>query len=194
MIMTAITVNLNPIIQLTDNQFYQLCRENHEIKFERNADGKLLIISPTGGITGNINIEISADFGIWNRQNKLGVCFDSSTCFKLPNGANRSPDVAWIKKERWDTLTPEEQEKFPPIAPDFVLELMSPSDSLEDTQAKMREYINNGVRLGWLINRKMRQVEIYRLGKPVEILDLPQELSGEDVLPGFVLNLEIVWE
>ncbi|MEA5552168.1 Uma2 family endonuclease [Anabaena cylindrica UHCC 0172] len=191
--MTAITVNLNSIIQLTDNQFYQLCRENPEVKFERNADGKLLIISPTGGITGNKNAEIAADFGIWNRQTKLGVCFDSSTCFKLPNGANRSPDVAWIKKERWDTLTTEEQEKFSPIAPDFVLELMSPSDSLQETRAKMQEYINNGVKLGWLINRKMRQVEIYRLYKPVEILEFPQELSGEDILPGFILNMEIVW-
>lgn len=191
--MTAITVNLNPIIQLTDNQFYQLCRENPEVKFERNADGKLLIISPTGGITGNKNAEISTDFAIWNRQNKLGVCFDSSTCFKLPNGANRSPDVAWIKKDRWDALTPEEQEKFSPIAPDFVLELMSPSDSLQETQTKMQEYINNGVKLGWLINRKMRQVEIYRLDKPVEILEFPQELSGEDVLPGFILNMQIIW-
>ncbi|BAZ83139.1 Uma2 family endonuclease [Sphaerospermopsis kisseleviana CS-549] len=191
--MTAITVNLNPIIQLTDHQFYQLCRENPEVKFERNAKGEIQIMSPTGGGTGKRNVEISADFVFWNRQNKLGVCFDSSTCFKLPNGANRSPDVAWIKKERWDALTLEEQEKFPPIAPDFVLELMSPSDSLEETQEKMREYINNEVRLGWLINRKMRQVEIYRLGKPVEVLEFPQELSGEDVLPGFVLNLQIVW-
>ncbi|MBS3026233.1 MAG: Uma2 family endonuclease [Dolichospermum sp. DET50] len=191
--MTAITVNLNPIIQLNENQFYQLCRENPEVKFERSADGKLLIISPTGGITGNKNAEISADFGMWNRQTKLGVCFDSSTCFKLPNGANRSPDVAWIQNDRWNSLTAEEQEKFPPIAPDFVLELMSPSDTLQETQAKMQEYINNGVKLGWLINRKMRQVEIYRLGKPIEILDFPQELSGEDILPGFILDMQIIW-
>ncbi|MCC5651079.1 Uma2 family endonuclease [Nostoc sp. XA013] len=191
--MTAITVNLNPIIQLTDNQFYQLCRENPEVKFERNAQGKLLIMSPTGGETGNRNFEIAADFVIWNRQTQLGVGFDSSTCFKLPNGANRSPDVAWIRKERWNALTPEEQEKFPPIAPDFVLELMSPSDSLRETQAKMQEYIDNGVKLGWLINPKMRQVEIYRIGKAIETLTSPQELSGEDVLPGFILNLQIIW-
>ena len=191
--MTAITVNLNPIIQLTDNQFYQLCRENPEIKFERNTKGEILIMSPTGGETGKRNVEVAADFVFWNRQTKLGVCFDSSTCFKLPNGANRSPDVAWIKKDRWDKLTTEEQEKFPPIAPDFVLELMSPSDTLQETRAKMQEYINNGVKLGWLINRKMGQVEIYCLGKPVEILDFPQELSGEDILPGFILNVEIMW-
>ena len=191
--MTAITVNLNPIIQLSDQQFYQLCRENPEVKFERNAKGEILIMSPTGGGTGKRNFEIGVEFGIWNRKYKLGVCFDSSTCFKLPNGANRSPDVAWIKKERWDTLTPAEQEKFSPIAPDFVLELMSPSDSLQETRAKMQEDINNGVKLGWLINRKMRQVEIYRLGKPVEILEFPQELLGEDILPEFILNMEIIW-
>ena len=191
--MTAITVNLNPIIQLSDQQFYQLCRENPEVKFERNAKGEILIMSPTGGGTGKRNFEIGVEFGIWNRKYKLGVCFDSSTCFKLPDGANRSPDVAWIKKERWDTLTPAEQEKFSPIAPDFVLELMSPSDSLQETRAKMQEYINNGVKLGWLINRKMRQVEIYRLGKPVEILEFPQELLGEDILPEFILNMEIIW-
>ncbi|MFN6482006.1 MULTISPECIES: Uma2 family endonuclease [unclassified Nostoc] len=191
--MTAIAINLNPIIQLTDNQFYQLCRENPEIKFERNARGELLIMPPTGGETGNRNIEIAADFVIWNRQTQLGICFDSSTCFKLPNGANRSPDVAWIRKERWDTLTPEEQEKFPPIAPDFVLELMSPSDSLKETQEKMQEYIDNGVKLGWLINSKLRQVEIYRLGQPVEILEHPKELLGEDILPEFTLNLAIIW-
>ena len=191
--MTAITVNLNPIIQLNESQFYQLCQENPEVKFERNVKGEILIMSPTGGGTGKRNFEIGIEFGIWNRQTKLGVCFDSSTCFKLPNGANRSPDVAWIKKERWDTLTPAEQEKFSPIAPDFVLELMSPSDSLQETQAKMQEYINNGVKLGWLINRKLRQVEIYRFGKPVEILDFPQQLSGEDILTGFILDMQIIW-
>jgi Uma2 family endonuclease len=191
--MTAIAINLNPIIQLTDNQFYQLCRENPEIKFERNAKGELLIMPPTGGETGNRNIEIASDFVFWNRQTKLGICFDSSTCFKLPNGANRSPDVAWIRQERWDALTPEQKEKFPPIAPDFVLELMSPSDTLRETQEKMQEYIANGVKLGWLINPKMRQVEIYRLGKPIQILESPQQLSGEDVLPAFILNLSIIW-
>ena len=191
--MSAIAINLNPIIQLTDNQFYQLCRENPEVKFERNAEGKLLIMPPTGGETGNRNSEVNADFVIWNRQTQLGICFDSSTCFKLPNGANRSPDVAWIRKDRWNALTPEEQEKFPLIAPDFVLELILPSDRLQDTQAKMQEYIDNGVRLGWLINPKMHQVEISRLGQPVEILASSQELSGEDVLPGFILNLQITW-
>ncbi|BAZ49837.1 hypothetical protein NIES4103_24500 [Nostoc sp. NIES-4103] len=190
--MTAITINFNPIIKLTDDQFYQLCRSNPDVKFERNAYGKIIIMPPTGGETGSCNSEINAEFVIWNRQTKLGVCFDSSTCFKLPNGANRSPDVAWIRKDRWNVLTPEQKEKFPPIAPDFVLELMSPSDTLEETQAKMQEYIDNQVKLGWLINRKARQVEIYRQGKPVEILESPQKLSGENILPGFVLDLQIV--
>lgn len=149
---------------------------------------------PTGGETGNRNSEINADFVIWNRQTQLGKVFDSSTCFKLPNGADRSPDVAWVAKERWEDLIPEQREKFPPLAPDFVLELMSPTDSLEAAQAKMREYIDNGVRLGWLIDRKQRQVEIYRPGYPPEILQTPAALSEESVLPGFVLNLEWFWQ
>ena len=192
--MTAVTLNLKPIIELTDDQFYQLCRSNPDVKFERNAKGEIVIMSPTGGETGNWNFEIAVDFGIWHRQTPLGVCFDSSTCFKLPNGSDRSPDVAWIRIERWNELTSEEKEKFPPIAPDFVLELMSPNDSLRDTQAKMQEYMDSGVRLGWLINPKTRRVEIYRQGQPPEILQSPTELSGEDVLPGFVLNLQLIWE
>ena len=192
--MNSVTVNFSAIVKLTDDQFYQLCRSNPDVKFERNAKGELIIMPPTGGETGNRNVEAAADFVIWNRQTKLGKVFDSSTCFKLPNGANRSPDVAWIKQERWDALTAEQKEKFPPIAPDFVLELMSPTDSLKETQAKMQEYMENQVKLGWLIDRKSRRVEIYRQGKPTEVLLSPTELSGEDVLPGFVLNLQVVWE
>ncbi|MEG4323287.1 MULTISPECIES: Uma2 family endonuclease [unclassified Microcoleus] len=191
--MIAVTINFNAIAQITDDQFYQLCRQNPEVKFERNAKGEITVMSPTGGETGNSNAEINADFVIWNRRTKLGVCFDSSTCFKLPNGANRSPDVSWIKQERWDALTPEQKQKFPPIAPDFVLELMSPTDSLKDTQDKMQEYMENQVKLGWLINRKTRRVEIYRQGQEKEILEGPAELSREDILPGFVLNLQAVW-
>ncbi|NEO11214.1 MULTISPECIES: Uma2 family endonuclease [unclassified Moorena] len=191
--MTAFTVNLNSILEITDDQFYQLCRNNPEIKFERNAKGELIIMSPTGGETGKQNFELATDFGIWNRQAKLGVCFDSSTCFKLPNGADRSPDIAWIKQERWDSLKPEQRQKFPPICPDFVLELMSPTDRLTVTQAKMEEYLKNGVRLGWLINPQARQVEIYRPGQVVEVLESPKTLSGEEVLPGFVLDLHYLW-
>lgn len=185
--------DLKPIIDLTDEQFYQLCQANPNVKFERDAKGRILIMAPSGTTTGNRNFEIGLDFGIWNRRTQLGICFDSSTGFKLPNGAIRSPDVAWVEQSRWDAITSEQQEKFAPIAPDFVLELMSPSDTLEDTQAKMREYIENGVRLGWLIDRKTRRVEIYRADQSVEVLENPISLFGEDVLPEFVLNLAIVW-
>lgn len=191
--MTGITIKLQPIIELNDENFYQRCSTNPDVKFERNAQGEIIVMPPTGGETGKRNAEIIIDFGIWNRQTKLGVLFDSSTCFKLPNGADRSPDVSWIRQDRWDILTPEEQEKFPPIAPDFVLELMSPTDNLKDVQTKMREYMDNQVKLGWLFNRKTRRVEIYRLGQKVEILQDPAQMSGEDILPGLVLDMQIVW-
>ncbi len=192
--MTAFTVNFSTIVEMTSDQFYQLCRNNPDVKFERNANGELIIMSPTGGGTGRRNLDLAIDLGLWNRQTSLGVAFDSSTCFKLPNGADRSPDAAWIRLERWNALSEEDQEKFPPICPDFVIELMSPSDSLSATQAKMREYQDNGARLGWLLNRKDRQVEIYRLNQVVEVLQSPDTLSGEDVLPGFVLNLVVIWQ
>ncbi len=191
--MIVSTLDLNPIIDLTDEQFYTLCQANPDVKFERNANGTLVIMSPTGGETGNRNFEIGADFAIWNRQTKLGVCFDSSTCFKLPNGAQRSPDIAWVKQERWQALTPAQREQFPPIAPDFVLELLSPSDSLPATQTKMQEYIDNGVQLGWLINRKNRTVEIYRPNQPVQTLTNPTQLSDTDILPGFTLTMATLW-
>jgi Uma2 family endonuclease len=192
--MNAYTLNFSQVCHLTDEQFYQLCRKNPDIKLERNAQGEIIIMPPTGGETGKRNAKLISRFVIWNEQTKLGEVFDSSTCFKLPNGADRSPDVSWIKQERWDALTPEEKEKFPPLAPDFVLELMSPSDRLSETQEKMQEYIKQGVKLGWLINRKDRQGEIYRPRRDVEVLDSPTTLSGEDVLPGFVLDLQSIWD
>ncbi len=191
--MITYILDLEPLGKMTDEQFYQLCRQNPDINFERNAKGELIIMPPTGGETGNRNAELTTEFAIWNRRKKLGKVFDSNTCFKLPNGANRAPDVSWISSARWEQLTPNEKEKFPPIAPDFVIELMSPSDRLEIVQEKMKEYIDNGVRLGWLIDRKARRVEIYRHGQDKEVLDEPEFLCGEDVLPEFVLDLEIVW-
>ncbi|NER28433.1 MAG: Uma2 family endonuclease [Symploca sp. SIO1C4] len=191
--MTTYTIDLRSVLEMTDDQFYKLCRANPDIKLERNVRGELIIMSPTGGETGNRNIEIAGEFVFWNRQTKLGKLFDSSTCFKLKGGSDRSPDLAWIKQERWNQLTPEQREKFPPITPDFVLELMSPSDSLTEVQAKMQEYMDSGVKLGWLIERKTRRVEIYRQGQAVEVLDNPTILSGEEVLPGFELNMAIVW-
>ena len=187
--MTAITVNFSPVIEISDEQFYQLCIHNSDTKFERNADGEIIIMPPTGGETGKRNSDLIAQLAIWNRQTNLGEVFDSSTGYTLPNRANRSPDVSWIEKSRWDSLTPKQKEKFIPLAPDFALELMSPTDYLINTQAKMKEYLDNGVKLGWLINPEAKQVEVYRLGQDVELLDSPQAISGEDILPGFTLDL-----
>ncbi|KAM3095520.1 Uma2 family endonuclease [Phormidesmis sp. 146-12] len=191
--MIAYTINFDPIVRLTDDQFYQLCRANPDIKFERNPKGELLIMPPTGGETGRGNAKLTSRFVVWNEQTDLGEVFDSSTCFRLPNGASRSPDVAWIRRDRWDTLTPDQKEKFPPIAPDFVLELLSPTDSLKETQAKMQEYMAGGVKLGWLIDPKSQRVEIYRPDQDPEILESPATLSGETVLIGFSLDLKTVW-
>jgi Uma2 family endonuclease len=191
--MNALTVNLQSVLELTDEQFFQICQANRDLKFERTASGELIIMPPTGGETGNKNARITQQLMNWTDADGTGIAFDSSTCFKLPNSADRSPDASWIKLERWDALTEEEKQKFPPISPDFVVELLSPSDSLKVAQEKMKEYIDNGVRLGWLINRKSRQVEIYRPGQEVDVLESPVTLSGEDVLNGFVLNLGLVW-
>jgi Uma2 family endonuclease len=193
MAMNALTVSLKSVIDMTDDQFFQLCQNNRELRFERNANGELIIMSPAGGETGNRNGRLNQQLFNWTDADGTGIAFDSSTGFKLPNGADRSPDASWIKLERWDALTDEEKRKFPPICPDFVIELLSPSDSLKTTQEKMKEYIDNGVRLGILINRKSRQVEIYRPGKEVEVLDSPATVSGEDVLKGFVLKLGMIW-
>ncbi|PHJ56646.1 hypothetical protein VF14_24145 [Nostoc linckia z18] len=191
--MNALTVNLKPVLELTDEQFFQLCQANRDLRFERTATGELIIMPPTGGETGNRNGRLNQQLFNWSDEDGTGIAFDSSTGFKLPNGADRSPDASWIKLERWNALTQEQQTRFLPLCPDFVIELLSPSDSLKETQAKMREYQHNGVRLGWLINRKSRQVEIYRQGQEVEVLDSPATLSGEDVLQGFILNLEAIW-
>lgn len=191
--MTAITLNLNSIIKLTSEQFYQLCEENPELKLERNANGELIVMPPTGGETGKRNVKLTTQLDVWNEQTELGEVFDSSTGFTLPNKADRSPDASWVEKSRWSALTPEQREKFIPLCPDFVIELVSPSDSLKKTQEKMQEYMENGCRLGWLINRKKREVEIYRPGQDVEVLQSPLTLSGENVLPGFVLNLQKIW-
>ena len=191
--MTAITLNLNSIIKLTSDQFYQLCEENPDLKLERNANGELIVMPPTGGATGKSNSTANAQLWTWNDRTELGEVFDSSTGFTLPNKADRSPDASWVEKSRWSALTPEQREKFIPLCPDFVIELVSPSDSLKKTQEKMQEYMENGCRLGWLINRKKREVEIYRPGQDVEVLQSHLTLSGENVLPGFVLNLQKIW-
>uniref|UniRef100_UPI0030D721CC Uma2 family endonuclease n=2 Tax=Oscillatoriales TaxID=1150 RepID=UPI0030D721CC len=182
---TSIELSIN----LTDEQFFQLCQNNRDYQFERTASGELIIMPPTGSETSKRNIDLSYQLQAWSRQNNLGVAFDSSGGFKLPNGADRSPDASWVKKERWDALTPEQKDSFAPLCPDFVVELRSKTDSLKKLQEKMQEYIDNGARLGWLIDRQNRRVEIYRPGQSVEILQNPATVSGEDVLPGFVLDL-----
>ena len=178
-------------VGLSDEQFYQLCLVNQNWQLERTVKGELVIMSPVGGISGNREADLITDLNLWNRQTQLGRVFSSSTIFRLPEGGDRSPDAAWVANERWESLTPEEQEKFPPICPDFVIELRSRTDSLSQLQEKMQEYLNSGLRLGWLINPQAQQVEIYRPNQTVEIVQLPVSLSGEDTLPGFVLNLPV---
>ncbi|MDB9473306.1 Uma2 family endonuclease [Dolichospermum circinale] len=194
--METLTLNIPPAVNLTDEQFYQLCIANEPWQLELTQTGELIIMPPTGGESGIINANLSTDLGLWNRQTKLGKVFDSSTEFKLPSGAYRCPDAAWVKLARWDALSQEEKKRFPPLCPDFVVELRSETDSLEKLRTKMREYQNNGVLLGWLIDPQTPLVEIYRYGKDVEVLnfdfDNPPRLSGEDILPGFILNLQII--
>ena len=180
-------------LKLTDEQFWELCHQHQDLRFERTATGVLIIMPPTGGITGDRNSEINFQLRAWSRQNKLGKVFDSSTGFKLPNGADRSPDASWVKIDRWNALTQEQQEKFVPLCPDFVVELRSPSDALAKIRAKMQEYLENGAKLGWLIDPSRKVVEIYRRDREVEVLHSPTTVSGEDVLPGFVLDLSEIF-
>ncbi|MEG4960856.1 MULTISPECIES: Uma2 family endonuclease [unclassified Microcoleus] len=191
----AIAVNIPPTLTLTvtREQFIELAIANRELQLERTAQGELIVNPPTGGETGYRNLDIEGQLWLWNRQTKLGKAFNSSTGFHLPNGADRSPDAAWVRQERWDGLTPKQKEIFIPLCPDFVVELRSKTDNMEPLRAKMKEYTNNGARLGWLIDRKNRKVEIYRQSQNVEVLENPVTLSGEDVLPGFVLDLTEVW-
>jgi Uma2 family endonuclease len=189
----AVNIPSTLILSITHEQFVQLALANRDLQLERTATGELIVMPPTGSDTGNRNLDIEGQLWLWNRQTKLGKAFNSSSGFHLPNGANRSPDASWVRQERWNALTREQQKGFAPLCPDFVLELRSESDNMAPLQAKMREYMENGARLGWLIDRKNKKVEIYRQGQEVEVLDNPSTLSGEDVLPGFVLDLTEVW-
>ena len=194
--METFTLNVPPAVGLTDEQFYQLCIANEPWHLELTNNGELTIMSPTGGESGIRNSDINLELGFWNRKTKLGKVFDSSTEFKLPSGDYRCPDAAWVKLERWQALTPEQRRRFPPICPDFVIELRSDTDSLDKLRKKMREYQNNGAGLGWLIDPQTPLVEIYRLGQELETLNFsmeqPPQLSGEDVLPGFILDLTLI--
>lgn len=187
--MEALTLKLKPIIDMTDDQFFELCQQNRDVQFERTSTGELIIMPPTGGETGRRNVGITSQLWLWNQTTKLGKVFDSSTGFKLPNKAERAPDASWIKLERWEALTLEERRKFLPLCPDFVVELRSFTDNLKPLQDKMQEYIDNGSQLGWLIDPKHKTVEIYRPNQPIQVLKAPASVSGENILPEFILDL-----
>jgi Uma2 family endonuclease len=190
MLMLPLQVDLKQV-HLTDEQFYQLCINNPELDIERSAKGVLIFMSPVGGESGNQEMSLGGELYIWNKQTSLGKVFSSSTIFKLPGGGDRSPDAAWVELSRWQSLTPEQRQKFPPIAPDFVIELRSRTDNLQTLQEKMQEYMDSGVLLGWMFNPQDQQVEIYRQGQEKEVRSLPTQLSGETVLPGFVLQVNL---
>ena len=179
--------------RMTEGEFFDFCQANSELKFERNADGTIEFQSMTGGETGERNSELTTDLTIWNRRTRLGRVFDSSTGFQFPNKAVRSPDAAWVNQVAWDALTPEQRRKFPPVCPDFVVELRSESDSVADLTAKMREYIENGCRLAWLLDPKNETARIFRADGSVSVVkSFAETLSGEDVLPGFSFALSLL--
>lgn len=189
-------INLSSLIamsQMSDEQFYDFCRTNPDLRIERNANGEIIVIPPVFADTGNRNGRVLGQLYVWSEADGTGEVFDSSSGFTLPNGATRSPDAAWILSARWNALQPEQQASFAPIAPDFVIELRSSSDTLASLQEKMEEYIANGVRLGLLIDRKNRQVHIYRPDRPPEILDNPESVNCEPEMPRFELRMARVW-
>ncbi|MCT7980493.1 Uma2 family endonuclease [Laspinema olomoucense] len=188
-----LVLHIHPAIELTPEQFFEICQLNRDLRLERTATGELVIMPPTGSETGGRNFRLVGQLYNWTEQDETGIGFDSSTGFTLPNGAQISPDAAWVKWERWNALTPEQQEKFAPIAPDFVVELRSLSDPLKLLQDKMQQYLDNGVQLGWLIDRKQRRVYIYRPVNAVECLNNPATVTGDPILPGFVLDLSKIW-
>jgi len=186
-------IQLRPVLELTDEQLYQFSQINRDLRIERNAQGELVIMPPTGGETGKRNAELTIQLGLWAKRDGTGSTFDSSTGFRLPNAAVRSPDASWISQSRLDRLTAEERKTFIPLCPDFVVELRSATDSLRVLQEKMREYLDNGAQLGWLIDTDRRRVYLYRPSQPVEELSQPATLQGGPLLPGFVLDLKEIW-
>jgi len=194
MFSSPLVLQIPSSMQMTDEQFFEFCQVNRDLRIERNKFGELVIMPPTGSETGNREGNIFGPLWVWSEQNGTGITFSSSTGFKLSTGAERSPDASWIKLERWNALSAEQQKRFAPICPDFVVELKSPSDNLQTLKEKMEEYMNEpGIQLGWLIDRKQRKVYIYRPGLPEECLDNPASVSDELVLPGFILNMSKVW-
>jgi Uma2 family endonuclease len=188
-----LVLRLAPVIEMSDEQFFDLCQLNRNLHIERTSQGDLVIMPPTGGETGRMNFSLTGAFGLWVHADGSGVGFDSSSGFTLPNGATRSPDLAWIKRSRWAALIPQQRQQFPPLCPDFVVELRSPSHAFQYVQDKMQEYLDNGAQLGWLVDPMEKKVYIYRPQGPLACLDHPQTISGDPVLPGFVLELGRVW-
>jgi Uma2 family endonuclease len=188
--MEALTLDLSGIAAITDDELFILCQGNRDVRIERASTGELLLMAPTGGVTSSRNHEINRQLGNWNKEAKSGVAFDSSGGFILPNNAMRAPDAAWIAITRWNSLTVQQQRRFPPLCPDFVVELLSETDRLETAQEKMEEWIANGCRLAWLIDPGSEQVHIYRAhGEVGSVEGFDNTVSGEDVLPGFELEL-----
>lgn len=191
--LSHLPLRLSPAVRLSDDALYDFCRMNRDLRIERTKDGEIIVMSPTGADTGRRNFDLIVAFGTWARTDGSGVGFDSSTGFILPNGAERSPDLSWVRREPWDALTAEQKRKFAPLCPDFVVELRSPSDHLDDLRAKMLEYLANGTALGWLIDPEAKRVYVYRQGAAIECLESPERISGDPLLPGFVLELAILW-
>jgi Uma2 family endonuclease len=189
-----VVLQLTPVINLTDDQLFELCQLNQDWRIEYTAQGELIVMPPTGGETSNRNAEITFQVQLWTRQDQTGVAFDSSTGFRLPNGATRSPDAAWVRRSRLIGLTREQKQKFLPLCPDFAIELRSPTDNLRAVLDKMQEYLDNGVQLGWLLDPLTRRVHVYLPQRPPEILEAPSTISADPLLPGFVLDLRKIWE
>lgn len=188
-----VDLHVPPYVRLDDDLFFAICQANREYRFERTAKGDIQIMPPTGGVTGKRNCDLIIDLGLWARQDGRGITFDSSTGFVLPNGAMRSPDCAWVLRERLARLSDKDKERFLPLAPDFVIELASATDARASLTAKMREYQANGVQLGWLILPTQRQVYIYRDRGPGQRLEHPNTLTDQALLPGLTLNLAGIW-
>lgn len=189
----TLTLQLEPAVRLDEDQLLEICSRNPELRIERTAKGELVIMPPAGGKTSDRNSEINMQLRIWARGDKSGRCFDSSGGFTLPNGAMRSPDAAWVESDRLRAIAASDQERFLPLCPTFVIELRSPSDALSSVEEKMREYLDNGARLGWLVDPIGKRLHVYRPDAEVEVLDKPASVSGEPELPGFVLELTEIW-
>lgn len=188
-----LVLQMSPAWEMNADSFFDFCQLNSHLRIERSATGKLIIMSPASSETGNRNFKLIQQLANWTERDGSGIGFDSSAGFILPNGATRSPDASWVKLTKWNSLSAEQKTKFAPICPDFVVELKSPSDSLEVLQEKMQEYLDNGASLGWLIDRTTRQVYIYKPHNKVDCVKDPQTISGDPVLSGFVLDLTKIW-